>query len=103
MQHKWKIKPESIQVGGLNFPIKMAPNLLINRRECGNSCFEVNKGLEIDPASDCEIKSLTLLHEVVHTIDYVFLQKVLEEGQIDGIAQGLLQILQQWGVEFDWD
>jgi len=81
----------------------MVKNLRGHRHECGNVCYEIDRCIEIDPDSDDDIKSITILHEIIHAIDYVYLQQKLEEKTIDGLATGLWQVLKQWGIDFDWE
>jgi len=44
----------------------------------------------------------TLLHELVHTIDWVYCHNELEEGQVANLSEGLHQIFEYLGIDFDF-
>jgi len=44
----------------------------------------------------------TLLHELIHCVNKVYLNGNLGEDVVSALAEGLNQVLPQLGIEFDW-
>lgn len=58
--------------------------------------------ISIDPLLPQTAKDVTLWHEVLHGIDINF-NTHLDEAQVDNLAVGIVQFLQDnFSIEFDW-
>ena len=92
--------PKTIQVGGHVYTLSFseAP------RDDGNAA-QVNHRLQtIQMLRDRKStkRQASLIHELLHIIDVVYLNSKLGEDEINGLAQGLNQIFPQLGIELDW-
>ena len=102
MQHKWRIKPASVNVGGNKYTTVQSKGLWITNGLIGES-NHVSNTISVDSALCDDRKSQVFCHELAHAIDNAFSNNVASEEVINGFAEGLWQVLQQWGIEFDWD
>lgn len=89
-----------IEVGGYVCEVVLVPGLATDTGNVGQFTKR-NKKIEIDAQADG--KQDIFCHELVHAIDYVYNNSGLTEGEVDSIGQGLYQVLNQWGVGFDWN
>jgi len=93
--------PKTIQVGGHVYTIRFNA---VKVRDEGRRGL-VNHRLQLIELGSERSESgmyTTLIHELVHIIDYVYNHNDLSEGAIDSLAEGLNQVLPQLGLELDW-
>ena len=102
MQHKWKIKPENVVVAGITYEVKQEVGLVANTNNHGECRHLVNE-IVVDKSIPSSRKSQIFCHEMIHAIDNTFANNDTPEWVINGHSEGLWQVLQQWGIEFDWD
>jgi len=58
--------------------------------------------LKLSSKSLPSVLSATLLHELVHLIDWTFLGERLSESEVSSFSNGLYLLLTQLGVTFDF-
>ncbi len=102
MQHKWKIKPDKVQIGGHVYPI-IQDDIQVKYDLVGYSQHRPLTEIAIERGVSSALKDETLIHEIFHAIDRVYLNSSLSEAEINALGSGFHQVLQQWGVEFDWE
>jgi hypothetical protein len=94
--------PASIKVGGLDYTVQYSPEM--DKELRGGECFgDHNYWLQrIRLRMDLQPQGLTqsFIHEILHAVDAVYLNKQLSENTIDPIAQGLTQVFEQLGIRF---
>lgn len=96
-----KIKVEKqYQVGGHIFTVVLDPDL--EKRKDWGVIDHLSLRIYINPTRPESQILESLVHELLHAIDGIFVADSLSEAQVSGLAQGLLQILTQHGVELDW-
>ena len=98
-----KIKiPSFLKIGGHNFRV-----VLDDTSEGFGRRAEIDyKRLEIRivPNKHHSVKSQGLIHELVHAIDEIYLNRQIEtENIIEPLAEGIWQFLEQLGIEFNFD
>lgn len=62
----------------------------------------IGQRIYINPTRPTSQMMESLIHELLHVVNTVFLSEGLGETVVRGLAQGLLQILVQHEIEFDW-
>lgn len=92
-------RPKSIAVGGYRYRVKLVPGLKVLEGVSARVAPTLHL-IEID--KDANDKTELLLHEMLHTVNHVFLDALLEEKHIDPLSEGLFQALSSAGVSFDW-
>jgi len=97
-----KVKiPKEIKIGAFSYSIKMVEGLENDYHLLGQ-CLTDKGIIKLEMHSIPQVKDATLLHEVVHAINDVFVCKIDDEC-VERIAQGLAEILKNnLGIEFDW-
>ena len=97
-----KIKvPKQITVGSMTYGIVLTPNLEKHHHLLGQ-CLTDEGLIKIEPHSRADVRDQSLMHELVHAINDIFMCK-LDEDNIERIAQGLTATLKRdFCVEFDW-
>ena len=88
--------PKRIQVGSGWYQVREDKSLVGNNHR-GETDY-VQRELRISPTCSPEQKAVTLLHEILHVIEVVYLCEDLEERQIKAMAEGLAQALQSAGL-----
>lgn len=92
--------PNTIQVGGHTYSIVFNDEL-----EDGNDHAIVNHRLlriELNPDRPPSQRVEALIHEWLHIINNVYANNRLAETDIEDLSQGLYQVFQQLGIEFDY-
>jgi len=92
--------PESIQVGGYTVPV-VWDNIFIKNRINGESQNSPFKLITIDESIARNMQNETFWHEVLHQINCIYLDGILEENHIDALGNGLYQVMKGIGVEFE--
>lgn len=103
MKYKY---PPKITIGGHNYKITLVDGAEVDGiqsdRHVG-SCsqtvgqFEIATRTKIGGHKTLEFINTTLLHEIVHAISDIYVVEMKEE-QVEQIAQGLLQVLEQLDI-----
>lgn len=93
--------PSKIQVGGHPYQIKLSKSI---RAENGDN-GDINHRTQLvristDVAASQQAQSL--YHEILHAVNRIYCYGQIEERELDGAAEGLAQVLQQFGVELNW-
>jgi hypothetical protein len=92
--------PESLDIGGMRYPIEEDDVELA--REARVGCSDHYKGRIVIASWLCpEQWNVTFWHEVIHCIDSTYLNGTLEEGEVNTLANGLCQVLKQLGLEVE--
>ncbi len=100
MEYKY---PKEIQIGGHFYKLilKDAATVDENGHNCGDSCqsnLEIRAATKLMDGTPRALSAIeiTFWHEILHQIDRIYARdKELEEGDIERLAQGLYQILNQ--------
>ncbi len=92
--------PESIKVGGFTYQIEIVEGLW---RETGNwgECIHPLSLIKLDASMVGQELSYCFLHEVLHAIDMVFTNRILDESCVSGISQGFHQVFGDMGIIFE--
>jgi len=91
-------KIKIIRIGGVDFELRVNPELSIAAGACGRICVNVSR-IEVEPSMSQQHQAQTILHEIVHGIirtsrlDNVLQNSDDEERFVDGLAYGLLQVV----------
>jgi hypothetical protein len=95
------IVPSTIRIGGLDFKIGLQEDLS-DDGTFGDANFRRLR-MRIGSNLLLPLKSVAYLHEILHSINSVYLpREALDEGTIITLSQGLWQVLEQLGIEFDF-
>ena len=94
--------PETIKVGGIDYEIRIdAETAKYLRHERLNGESDHNDSIiRLDDDRPPQVFSRLFLHEVLHAIGEVYDRDRLEERDVQVVAQGLLQVMEQLGVRF---
>lgn len=96
-----KVKiPKEIKITTHPYKIKFTPHLTLDDGFSGTVNHRTLT-IEIEPIIPQSRKLLALLHEVVHIINKVYCCG-LEEENVDRLASGIAEMLDSFGLEFDW-
>ncbi len=93
--------PDKIQIGGHYFSVVVDEGLSSD----GNRAKVDYRRLviSIHPNRKDSIKSEAIIHEVLHAINTVYLNNQIDsEDIIEPLAEGLWQVFEQLGIEFDF-
>uniref|UniRef100_A0A6M3KLG6 SprT-like domain-containing protein n=1 Tax=viral metagenome TaxID=1070528 RepID=A0A6M3KLG6_9ZZZZ len=92
--------PRSIKIGNFNFKVKFTEHLKVDDNWRG-SCNQRKGLIEIDPIAGNSMNR-TLIHEVVHMIDFNY-ECGFDEDTTSRIANGVSELIfDNLGVELDW-
>ena len=94
--------PKKIQVGAKTYKVKIVDDLARFEGSRGDVCHN-RLEIKIEKRMIPSEKETTFWHEVMHSIDQVFLAHSVDEKSIDALANGLHQVLQGMGIEIDWE
>ena len=97
-----KVKIQSpIQVGGHGYKIVFS-----NKTGDDDDWGQLNHKdliIRLNPKlKNVSVLRQTLIHELDHAVDWVYVSRELQERQIYNISQGWNQIFDQLGIEFDF-
>lgn len=93
------VVPQSVDIGAHPHSIILSKQL-----EDGNyygKTFHVQQILKINPSASETQKVGTLIHELLHCVSEIYTAD-LDEKQTRAVAEGLTQIVCEWGLELDW-
>lgn len=90
--------PGSIQVGGHTYEVVKIPFMPDNA-----AVTHRLQRILVNMESPNSQRTVGLIHEILHVVNEVYCNSRLGEDDIDGLAQGFLQILNQFGFELDFD
>ena len=94
--------PSSLKIGGFTVSVcmdKETQKLLDEKCIYGQySSLQLQIRLKNDLIP--ELFNYTFLHELIHAIDNIYCSDKLDEGTVNGIANGLLQVFEQLGIRF---
>ena len=91
-------KIKKIRIGGVDFEVRVNPELSVAADACGRICVNVSR-IEVEPSLSEQAQAQTILHEVLHGVartsklNDIFQNTDDEERLIDGFAHGLLQVI----------
>ena len=94
--------PNKIKVGGHWIGIFYEKKLFDNHGKYGQSRFPENEIALQDRDMVNSRKSQTLIHELLHFVDFVYNNCNLEENTVNALATGIHALLVDLGVEFDF-
>lgn len=95
-------RPKEIQIGGRRYRVEVDP-MLTHHEGCAGNISHSKLLITIDGQNGNQHKTLSLLHEILHGINNVYCHIEISEANIDGLGEGLHQVLSQLGVEIDWE
>lgn len=93
--------PQEVQVGGHVYVIELDGEDLKDSHNWGETNFRTLT-IKIDKERGLSQRQETLLHELIHVIDEVYMHCRLTEDQVDALGQGLNQIFFDFGIVLDW-
>ena len=92
--------PESIRIGGVEYAIRLTPDLVVGNQLCyGYICFD-NSTISILENRDMGVQrqGITLWHEILHGIrEHAGMQIENEEEIVEMFSKGIYQVLQDNG------
>ena len=92
--------PREIRMGIHHYRVEFNP-LLWYEEQLKGSVNHIKQVIQIDPVLAPSQKITTLLHEVFHIVSDNYGCK-LDDVEIDRMAQGAAEFLDNLGIEFDW-
>ena len=93
--------PTKIEIGGFVYSITIAEGEL-EGKSCYADVSHYLKRIRVKENLTEEELINSLIHEVLHGIDYVYLNEMLEERTIAVLANGLHQALKQLGFKITY-
>ena len=93
---------KSIKVAGFDVALKDDKEATLKMHdECklGRS-HNYLRAIELDGGMPPQGFSATFIHELLHQIDDVFFDSALSEQQVNCVAAGFHQVLEQYGIRF---
>ena len=98
-----KVKiPKKVQVGGHTYKVKVGGKVNVELRASNwrGSHSAIEREIEIaDDYPEQDISS-TFIHECLHSVNVIYCNGELGEGQVEGIGNGIHQILEGIGIRF---
>lgn len=100
MYESIKIPPE-LKIGGHTFKI-------VNNSDLDSDGLRARIDfkrlvISIHPHKKSSVKAQGFIHEIMHSIDYIYLNRRIDNDDIiEPLAEGLWQLLEQLGIEFDF-
>ena len=92
--------PESIKVGGHTYKIEWVKNLI--RDDANRGCLYWHTHLiKLDDNMAEDTYTVSLLHEIIHSIDRHYCNDHISEDDTASLAEGLFQVLSDMGVTFE--
>ena len=93
--------PKEIKIGGHTFRIMLDRGLVADGIRAHIDFKRLVIG--INPDKKDSIKAEALLHEFFHGVNLIYLNNRIDsDDEIEPLAEGVFQILDQLGMEFDW-
>lgn len=94
--------PRAIKVGGFTYPVRRDKRASddLAAKDCWGDSRDLLKDIRLDTSSSPQQTNATFLHELLHTIDVIYLEGKLEEKTIRALAHGLHQVLEEMKVRF---
>lgn len=93
--------PRRLQIGGHIYSIEYNDEIERTNHFWGTHDHRALK-IEIYPNIRSTVKASTLIHEVLHAISTVYSQDQMEEDKVQSLAEGILQVMGELGITFDW-
>ena len=96
-----KIKvPPHVTIGAHTYSISLDSSLRDenNRGAANHRTLAIDIAPERPPSQKLEI----LMHEILHAINVIWLERELEEGEIGHLSEGLAQALMSFDIQLDW-
>ena len=98
MKHRIKV-PKRIKIGAHDYSVGYRQHMKLDDNWRG-ACNQRTGEILIDPIGGDTINR-SLLHEVVHLIDFNY-ECILSEENISRLAHGMVEFLENLGIELDW-
>lgn len=94
--------PHSFRVGGFTYRIRQGNEVHDNLEELGRwgQHSGVHHRIDLDCAANPEQLSKTFGHELLHAVNFIYCGDKVSEDDIQGLSQGLFQVMEQLGVRF---
>ncbi len=93
---------DSIKIGGFDYTIHV--NYEVNLRLLGDydrgQCDHIRQQIRLRTDLTSQQQSEVFLHEASHGMNKVYLNGSLGENDIAGMANGIFQLLEQFGIRF---
>jgi len=91
--------PDKIQVGGFQFDVEDEEEELHSKNCWGDSSNALRR-IRLYPRQKPVELSNSFIHELLHCIDYIYIEKEITEDQIRVLANGLHQAFESMGIRF---
>lgn len=88
------------QVGGHIYTVVLDADL--EKQNDWGATDHTGQRIYINPFRAESQMTESLIHELVHVVNEVFLHHELAEAHVGSLAQGLLQVVIQHGIKLDW-
>ena len=92
--------PDKILVGGHTYEVVVGNDRGLESEGLRGSHSGFLRKIELRSEMSDEELSCTFIHEILHAINEVYINSVLIEREVDGLANGFHQVLEQLGVRF---
>ena len=103
MKHEIKV-PKRIKIGGIDYKVKADTEARheLSSHSWRGSSSSVKREILIHNSDvyNQQDKSVTFLHELLHSISDVYCANHVAEDDVDGLANGLHQVLEKFGIRF---
>ena len=94
--------PRRISIGAHSYSISYDSKLEERHKKLG--LIDITNGIIlIEPKQINSAKTDTLLHELLHVINFYYCNRSIDEDYIQYFATGLSNLLHGLGLELDWD
>ena len=94
------IVKKQYQVGGHIYTVVLDADL--EKQNDWGVTDHISQRIYINPFRAESQMTESLIHELIHIVDEVFLHHELGEVHVSNLAQGLLQIIIQHEIKLDW-
>ncbi len=94
------IVPNSIKIGGFDYSIEMSPLHTLELRDANRYAEQSSVLHRIRVSEDFSPQqiSASLIHELIHAVDAIYNYSALEDKEVEAIANGLHQVLEQLDI-----
>ena len=92
--------PKKIKVGGLTYRVKIVKDQSLKADHLWGKTISLTQEMLLEVEAPPERFSEAFIHELIHTVDAIYLGDRLKEEDIIPLANGLHQALESMGVRF---
>jgi len=94
--------PKTVTIAGLTYDVRLTPHLAYEGHPARGLWKQAELAIDLEARGPGQLKTVSLLHEVIHGIDAAMCGGQLSDEVTEGLAHGLHQFLNGLGILIDW-